>query len=93
MLVGLDNADEVVQAHKDFNRGVMRVDIFGVKEGGAIDDPLVAPLRPAVPELEPGKSYLIETVIRTLKMDICSPREQRTPMKSGWRSKSGAAIA
>lgn len=58
----------VNEKHVKFNEGVMRVDIFGVKEGGAIDGPLIAPLRPAVPALRRGQTYLVETVIRTLKM-------------------------
>jgi Flp pilus assembly protein TadD len=68
VLVGLENAAEVVEAHRKFNEGVMRVDIFGVKQDAAIDGELTAPLRPNVPALEPGKSYLIEAVIRTVKM-------------------------
>ena len=64
----VDLPEEVVEAHREFNDGVMRVDIFGVKEGGTIDGKLVAPLRPVVPALEPGKTYLIEAVIRTVKM-------------------------
>lgn len=64
----LDRPDWVTQAHRDFNEGVMRVDIFGVKVGGTITDALVAPIRPAVPTLEPGERYLLETVIRTVKM-------------------------
>lgn len=46
----------------------MRLDLFGVREGGRIDGALIAPLRPAVPVLTPGKSYLVDTVIRTVKM-------------------------
>ena len=46
----------------------MRVDIFGIKAGGTIDGDLTAPIRPNVPELIPGESYLLETVIRTAKM-------------------------
>lgn len=46
----------------------MRVDLFGVREGGTVDGPLTAPLRPEVPSLVPGRSYLLETVIRTMKM-------------------------
>ena len=46
----------------------MRVDIFGIKEGGSIDGQLHAPLGPDVPTLQPGQTYLIETIIRTLKM-------------------------
>ena len=40
----------------------------GVREGGEIDGQLIAPLRPDVPTLSPGSKYLLETVIRTLKM-------------------------
>jgi tetratricopeptide (TPR) repeat protein len=65
-LLGLPR--EVIDAHREFNEGVMRVDIFGVKDGASIESPLFAPLRPEVPTLEPGRSYLLEVVIRTLKM-------------------------
>jgi len=64
----LRDEPDVIEAHRDFNEGVMRVDIFGIKEEGRIDGSLHAPLRPDVPTLEPGRSYLLETVIRTLKM-------------------------
>ena len=58
----------VNEAHRKFLEGVVRVDIFALKEGGGIDGKLTAPLRPAVPVLQPGKSYLLDTVIRTVKM-------------------------
>ncbi|MDX1385244.1 MAG: tetratricopeptide repeat protein, partial [Thermoanaerobaculia bacterium] len=64
----LDMPEWVNQKHLEFNDGVMRVDLFAVKEGGTIDAPPIAPLRPEVPELVPGRAYLLETVIRTLKM-------------------------
>jgi tetratricopeptide (TPR) repeat protein len=64
----LRNRPEIVDAHRDFLKGVMRVDLFGVREGGEIDGKLIAPLRPEVPTLVPGKTVLLETVIRTLKM-------------------------
>src|SRR5258705_11404457 len=54
---------EIVKVHEAFLKGTMRVDIFGVKEGGAIDSPLSAPLRPQVPALQPGKKYLLEVVL------------------------------
>jgi tetratricopeptide (TPR) repeat protein len=57
----------VNEAHRDFLENSLRVDIFGLKTGGTIDGPLIAPLRPRLPVLEPGKSYLLETVVRTLK--------------------------
>ncbi|MEZ6069628.1 MAG: multiheme c-type cytochrome [Pirellulales bacterium] len=59
---------DIVAAHDEFHRGNLRVDLFGVKSGGTIDGELTAPLRPDVPTLEPGKRYLLETVIRTLKL-------------------------
>jgi tetratricopeptide (TPR) repeat protein len=59
---------ETVKAEKEFLKGVMRIDLFGIKEGGTVDGALTAPLRPVVPALKPGKNYLIETVIRTVKM-------------------------
>ncbi len=59
---------EVTAAHQAFNKGVMRVDLFGVREEGEVFGQLTAPLRPNVPALQPGSTYLFETVIRTLKM-------------------------
>jgi hypothetical protein len=59
---------QAIEAQRKFQDGVMRIDLFGIKEGGAIDGALHAPLRPTVPELVPGKSYLLETVVRTVKM-------------------------
>jgi hypothetical protein len=44
----------------------VRVDIFGLKEGGEVSGTLSAPLRPAVPALRPGERYLVEVVVRTL---------------------------
>lgn len=67
-LAWLKDFPDVIKAEQDFMAGVMRVDIFGVREGGGIDGKLIAPLRPEVPQLEPGKKYLLETVLRTLKM-------------------------
>ena len=60
--------DWVNEAHREFLDGVMRVDIFGIKAGGTIGSPLTAPIRPDVPALERGATYLIEMVIRTMKM-------------------------
>ena len=58
----------IVKAHQDFLKGSVRVDIFGVKEGGTVDSKLTAPLRPQVPALKPGKKYLFEVVLRTLRL-------------------------
>lgn len=64
----LRDRDAVIEAHQEFLQGVMRVDIFGMREGGEIDGKLTAPLRPIVPAIEPGETLLLETVVRTLKM-------------------------
>ena len=64
----LDLPDWVMDEHRKFNEGITRVDLFGLREGGTIDGELHAPLRPTVPALEPGRSYLLEAVIRTVKI-------------------------
>ncbi|MEX0818212.1 MAG: multiheme c-type cytochrome, partial [Pirellulaceae bacterium] len=64
----LRDKPDVIAAHQKFNEGVMRVDIFGLRRGGEIDGELLAPLRPDVPTLKPGEKYLLDAVIRTLKM-------------------------
>jgi tetratricopeptide (TPR) repeat protein len=64
----LGSPDWVNAKHDAFSEGFIRVDLFGIKEGGTIDGELIAPLRPAVPALEPGKTYLLETVVRTVKI-------------------------
>ena len=58
----------VNDAHRDILEGSLRVDIFGIREGGHIDGELTAPLRPEVPGLEPGKTYLLEVVLRTMTL-------------------------
>lgn len=64
----LRNKDDVVKAHQNYMQGITRVDLFGVRENAGVDGRLTAPLRPEVPTLEAGKDYLLETVIRTLKL-------------------------
>lgn len=64
----LRGQSEIVQAHIDFLKDTVRVDIFGIKEGGTIDRQLIAPLRPMIPALKRGKTYLIEVVLRTLTL-------------------------
>jgi tetratricopeptide (TPR) repeat protein/uncharacterized membrane protein len=67
-LIEQAQADAAVAAHRAFNEGVMRLDIFGIREEGSVSGALVAPLRPEVPVLEPGRTYLAEVVVRTVKM-------------------------
>lgn len=67
-LTYLKELDAAVKRHQAFLQGIMRVDVFGLREGGDVNGKLLAPLRPEVPTLKPGGKYLLETVIRTLKM-------------------------
>jgi tetratricopeptide (TPR) repeat protein len=64
----LRNQPDIVKREQDYLKGTLRVDIFGVREGGTIDGGLRAPLRPEIPALKPGAHYLLEVVLRTLKL-------------------------
>ena len=66
---------KTIDMHADYLRGKaedgsdkkLRIDIFGLKPGATTDaEALIAPLRPQLPKLKPGQSYLVEVVIRTL---------------------------
>jgi tetratricopeptide (TPR) repeat protein len=67
-----DGFQKTIDRHADYLRGVapdgsdqkVRVDLFGVKAGD-LNAP-VQVLRPELPKLEPGKSYVVEVVVRTL---------------------------
>jgi len=67
-LAWIKDRPEAQAAHEAFLKDCMRVDIFGIKDDGAVDGKLHAPLRPNVPTLQAGKAYLIESVVRTLKL-------------------------
>ena len=64
----LRGQQETLKAEEDFLKGSVRVDIFGLRENGTIDGPLTAPLRPTLPKLKPGSRYLLEVVLRTVKV-------------------------
>ncbi len=59
---------ELVAELESFNAGAIRLDLFGLRRGGSIDGELLAPLGPEVPAVEPGGRYLLEAVVRTLKL-------------------------
>lgn len=61
-------ATNAVLAQQAILEDCARIDLFGLKRGGTIDGELLAPLRPVVPALEPGATYLLEVVVRTLKL-------------------------
>ena len=67
-LAWLKEDQAAITGHQEFLKEKLRVDIFGIKEGGEIDGNLIAPLRPEVPKLKPGQTYLLEAVVRTLKV-------------------------
>ncbi len=67
-LAALRNDEATLKTEEAFLRNSARVDIFGVKEGGTVDSPLSAPLRPEVPMLKRGRKYLLEVVLRTLTL-------------------------
>ena len=59
---------EIIRKHQEFMKDTVRIDAFGLKDGATVDSPLIAPLRPSVPKLKPGRTYLLEAVVRTLKV-------------------------
>lgn len=65
-LLGLGEA--AIRAHEAFTTDSVRVDLFALRRDGLIDGELLGPLRPDLPALEPGSTYLLETVVRTLKL-------------------------
>jgi hypothetical protein len=68
-LVDMPRPEEAIAKHREFLEGVMRLDLFAIKPGGTIAGEVLGPLGPDVtPELIPGEEYLIEAVIRTVKM-------------------------
>ncbi|MCA9319468.1 MAG: hypothetical protein KDB53_01975, partial [Planctomycetes bacterium] len=71
-LMGLE---EQTRIQVDFlTDGQMDLDLFGLREGGTIDGELIAPLRPELPRLEPGGRYLVEAVLRTMKLGHVFPQ-------------------
>jgi tetratricopeptide (TPR) repeat protein len=56
---------EIIAGHAAFNEKTLRVDLFAVREGGAIDGALRI-VGAELPVLEAGKSYMLEAVVRTL---------------------------
>jgi tetratricopeptide (TPR) repeat protein len=101
----LNLPDHVMEAEQKRLRDVTRIDIFGIKEGGTIEGELHAPLRPALPELVPGKRYLVEIVLRTtgvghlltqgtsdsneLWVDVTATAGDRVIGRSGSRNETG----
>jgi tetratricopeptide (TPR) repeat protein len=68
-----DGFQETIDMHTKYLKGYaedgsdkkVRIDIFGLKPG-SLDAGGLVQLRPALPALQPGKTYMIEVVVRTL---------------------------
>ena len=60
--------DDVIAAHRQMLEGAARIDIFGLREGGEVDGVLRAPLDGTGRVLQPGKTYLVEAVVRNLRV-------------------------
>ncbi len=65
-MLGLDV--DGIEARQAFLTGSVRLDLVALREDGRIDGALIGPLRPEVPALVPGKDYLLETVLRTVRL-------------------------
>ncbi len=63
-LVGMP--EWVNRKHDEFRTPFVRMDLFALRDGGTIDSPLIAPLRPEAPILKLNHPYLIDAVVRTL---------------------------
>ena len=62
----LDMPDWVQSAHQDELEKSLRVDLMALRKEGQIDGEMIAPLRPRVPALQSGQTYLLQAVVRTL---------------------------
>jgi tetratricopeptide (TPR) repeat protein len=79
-LVQYPGYEDVVKTQEEFLKGgidgkspTLRIDLFGLKHltgDQGVEAPLVddQPLRPNLPKLEPGGTYLVEVIVRTLNM-------------------------
>ena len=65
-LLNLDESTNL--AHEALLKDSLRVDLFGIREGNDITHDRLSVLRPKVPKLEKGKTYLLEIVLRTLTL-------------------------
>ena len=67
-----DGFEKTQQLNTDFLKDKkLRIDLFGIKNvkgDGSVDDESLAVLRPKLPALKPGETYLLETVVRTLNI-------------------------
>ncbi|WZO99514.1 multiheme c-type cytochrome [Isosphaeraceae bacterium EP7] len=68
-LAALRGRADVAEAHAKYLKDAkVRIDLFALREGGGVEGEMLGPLRPKTPTLVPGKSYLVETVVRTVAL-------------------------
>lgn len=60
--------EDVIDAHRAMLEGALRVDLFAIRAGTDIEGEIIAPLRPEVPALTPGETYVVDVVMRTLRL-------------------------
>lgn len=66
---GEEHKERIVAEHQKLLKDCLRVDIFALRQGeNLLAEPVHAPLRPEFPRIQPGKSYILEVVIRTLTL-------------------------
>ena len=65
-LLALDKS--VNEAHEKILKNSLRVDIFSVRDGDDITQPRLGIVRPDVPNLQVGNTYVLEVVLRTLTL-------------------------
>ena len=59
--------EATIEKHRQFLKGNLRLDLFGLRDDGKIDGALHAPLGEES-VVKPGHTYLVETVLRTMKL-------------------------
>ncbi len=64
----LDMPDWVNERHREFLTDALRLDIFALKHGGEVTGELIGPIGVEPVQLERGQRYLLEVVVRTLKL-------------------------
>ncbi len=66
-LAAIRGDNETLEAERAFLKDNIRVEVFGVRDDASIAGAFDV-VRPTIPTLVPGKDYLLEVVIRTLKV-------------------------
>ncbi|MEC9233392.1 MAG: multiheme c-type cytochrome, partial [Planctomycetota bacterium] len=63
-LLDLPDCSSLLARYEEVLESSMRLDIIGLRAGARVDGAFLGPIRPELPELEPGGEYLLEVVSR-----------------------------